>query len=151
MISVKRTTPDDPSVMALIKKLDRELWERYPTNQSFFDAFNKLPEDARVVIAFDDETPVGCGAFKPLDDPHNAVEIKRMYVDPSVRGRAIGVLLLENLENWAKEDGFEVAQLETGDNQPEAIRLYEKVGYQRIPNYEPYIGVEISLCYGKKL
>ena len=151
MISVKRTTPDDPSVMGLIKKLDRELWERYPTNQSFFDAFNKLPEDARVVIAFNDETPVGCGAFKPLELPEKAVEIKRMYVDPSVRGRAIGVLLLESLESWAKEDGFDIAQLETGDNQPEAIRLYEKVGYQRIPNYEPYIGVEISLCYGKKI
>ena len=151
MISVKRTTPDDPSVMALIKKLDRELWERYPTDQSFFDAFNKLPEDARVVVAFSDETPVGCGAFKPLETPEKAVEIKRMYVDPSVRGRAIGVLLLENLEIWAKEDGFNYAQLETGDNQPEAIRLYEKAGYQRIPNYEPYIGVEISLCYGKKL
>ena len=151
MISVKRTTPDDPSVMALIKKLDRELWERYPTNQSFFDAFNKLPEDARVVIALSGETPVGCGAFKPLESPEKSVEIKRMYVDPSVRGRAIGVLLLESLESWAKEDGFDIAQLETGDNQPEAIRLYEKVGYQRIPNYEPYIGVEISLCYGKKL
>ncbi len=151
MISVKRTTPDDPSVMGLIKKLDRELWERYPTNQSFFDAFNKLPEDARVVIALNDETPVGCGAFKPLESPEKSVEIKRMYVDPSVRGRAIGVLLLESLESWAKEDGFDIAQLETGDNQPEAIRLYEKVGYQRIPNYEPYIGVEISLCYGKKL
>jgi putative acetyltransferase len=151
MISVKRTNPDDPSVLELIKKLDKELWERYPTDQAFFVGFNKLPEDARVVVAFNDEMPVGCGAFKPLKTPQNAVEIKRMYVDPSVRGRAIGVLLLENLEKWAKEDDFTIAQLETGDNQPEAIRLYEKVGYERIPNYEPYIGVEISLCYGKKL
>jgi putative acetyltransferase len=151
MISVKRTTPDYPSVLELIKKLDKELWERYPTDQAFFAGFNKLPEDARVVIAFDDETPVGCGAFKPLNVTKNAVEIKRMYVDPSVRGRAIGVLLLENLEKWAKEDGFDIAQLETGINQPEAIRLYEKVGYERIPNYEPYIGVELSLCYAKKL
>lgn len=149
MIIVKRTTPDDPSVKPLIQKLDRELWERYPSDQAFFEGFNKLPADARVVIAFNDETPIGCGAFKPLDA--EKVEIKRMYVDPSVRGRAIGVLLLENLEQWAKEDGFATAVLETGINQPEAIRLYEKVGYKRIPNYEPYIGVELSLCYSKKL
>ncbi len=151
MITVKRTTPDDPSVLTLIKKLDKELWERYPTDQAFFEGFNKLPQDARVVVVFKGGLPVGCGAFKPLEAPEKAVEIKRMYVDPSVRGRAIGVLLLENLEKWAKEDGFEIAQLETGINQPEAIRLYEKVGYERIPNYEPYIGVELSLCYGKKL
>ena len=151
MITVKRTTSDDPSVKTLIQKLDKELWERYPTEQAFFDNFNKLPEDARVVIVFDDENAVGCGAFKPLATPEKAVEIKRMYVDPKMRGRAIGVLILENLETWAKEEGFELAQLETGNNQPEAVRLYEKVGYYWIENYEPYIGVESSICFEKKL
>ncbi|WP_407644578.1 hypothetical protein [Croceimicrobium hydrocarbonivorans] len=41
--------------------------------------------------------------------------------------------------------------LETGINQPEAIRLYEKNGYQRIPNYPPYEGVETSYCFEKVL
>ena len=151
MITIKRTTFDDPSVKTLIQKLDKELWERYPTEQAFFDNFNKLPEDARVVIAFDGENAVGCGAFKPLATPEKAVEIKRMYVDPKMRGRAIGVLILENLETWAKEEGFELAQLETGNNQPEAVRLYEKVGYYWIENYEPYVGVKSSICFEKKL
>lgn len=151
MISIKRTTPDDPSVKTLIQKLDKELWERYPTEQAFFDNFNKLPSDARVVIAFNDEKAVGCGAFKPMTTPEKAVEIKRMYVDSEMRGRAIGVLILENLEAWAKEEGFKLSLLETGNNQPEAIRLYEKVGYYWIENYEPYIGVESSICFEKKL
>ena len=151
MIIVKRTTPHDPSVKSLIQKLDRELWERYPTEQAFFDNFNKLPSDARVVIAFDGENAVGCGAFKPMTLPEKAVEIKRMYVDPTMRGRAIGVLILENLETWAIEEGYQLSRLETGNNQPEAIRLYEKVGYYWIENYEPYIGVESSICFEKKL
>ena len=151
MIIVKRTTPHDPSVKSLIQKLDRELWERYPTEQAFFDNFNKLPSDARVVIAFDGENAVGCGAFKPMTLPEKAVEIKRMYVDPAMRGRAIGVLVLENLETWAIEEGYQLSRLETGNNQPEAIRLYEKVGYYWIENYEPYIGVESSICFEKKL
>ena len=151
MITIKRITPDDPSVKTLIQKLDRELWERYPTEQAFFDNFNKLPSDARVVIAFDGENAVGCGAFKPMTLPEKAVEIKRMYVDPAMRGRAIGVLILENLEAWAIEEGYKLSRLETGNNQPEAIRLYEKVGYYWIENYEPYIGVESSICFEKKL
>ena len=151
MITIKRITPDDPSVKSLIQRLDRELWERYPTEQAFFDNFNKLPSDARVVIAFDGENAVGCGAFKPMTLPEKAVEIKRMYVDPTMRGRAIGVLILENLETWAIEEGYQLTRLETGNNQPEAIRLYEKVGYYWIENYEPYIGVESSICFEKKL
>lgn len=151
MITIKRTTFDDPSVKTLIQKLDKELWERYPTEQAFFDNFNKLPADTRVVVALNGENAVGCGAFKPLATPKRAVEIKRMYVDPEMRGRAIGVLILENLEAWAKEEGFLIAQLETGNNQPEAVRLYEKVGYYWIENYEPYIGVESSICFEKKL
>ena len=151
MITIKRITPNDPSVKSLIQKLDRELWERYPTEQAFFDNFNKLPSDARVVIAFDGENAVGCGAFKPMTLPEKAVEIKRMYVDPTMRGRAIGVLILENLETWAIEEGYQLTRLETGNNQPEAIRLYEKVGYYWIENYEPYIGVESSICFEKKL
>lgn len=149
MIVVKRTQPNDPSVNALIQALDKELWERYPSDQAFFSAFNLLPEDARVVITYDKDTPIACGAFKPIAE--GVVEIKRMYVSPSARGRAIGALMLEKLEKWAKEEGFHTAQLETGINQPEAIRLYEKVGYQRIPNYGPYEGVELSLCYAKGL
>lgn len=151
MITVKRTNPDDPSVKMLIQKLDKELWERYPTEQAFFDNFNKLPADARVVVALNGENAVGCGAFKPMTTPKKAVEIKRMYVDAEMRGRAIGVLILENLEAWAKEEGFKFSLLETGNNQPEAVRLYEKVGYYWIQNYEPYIGVESSICFEKKL
>jgi len=41
--------------------------------------------------------------------------------------------------------------LETGINQPEAMSLYEKSGFKRIPNYPPYVGVESSFCFEKVL
>ena len=47
--------------------------------------------------------------------------------------------------------GFTVAILETGILQPEAIRLYEAAGYERIPNYPPYENVAESVSYQKKL
>ncbi|WP_407524361.1 GNAT family N-acetyltransferase [Lacibacter sp. MH-610] len=55
------------------------------------------------------------------------------------------------LEQWAKEEGYSAAVLETGKKQPEAIRLYEKCGYSRIPNYGQYAGVENSVCMKKEL
>jgi putative acetyltransferase len=53
------------------------------------------------------------------------------------------------LETWASELSFEKCILETGKRQPEAIRLYEKNGYKRIPNYGQYAQIENSVCFEK--
>jgi putative acetyltransferase len=151
MIIIERKNPDDPTVESLIKKLDADLWERYPTQQAFFSQFNKLPKEACVVVAYDGREAVGCGAFKPFVNDEKTVEIKRMFVDESVRNKGIGLRILNALEKWAVEKNYKIANLETGTNQPEAIRLYKKAGYEIIDNFEPYIGVENSVCFGKKL
>jgi putative acetyltransferase len=41
--------------------------------------------------------------------------------------------------------------LETGNRQPEAIMLYEKNGYNRIPNYGKYKGIKNSVCFEKEI
>jgi putative acetyltransferase len=151
MIIIERKNPDDPTVETLIKKLDADLWERYPTQQSFFAQFNKLPKEACVVVAYDGKEAVGCGAFKPFANDEKTVEIKRMYVDENVRNKGIGLRILNALEKWAIEKNYKVAKLETGTNQPEAIRLYKKAGYELIDSFSPYEGVENSVCFSKKL
>jgi GNAT superfamily N-acetyltransferase len=77
------------------------------------------------------------------------MEVKRMYVLPNNRGKGIATTLLWELEKWALELGYMKCVLETGKRQPEAISLYEKSGYQRIPNYGQYKGVENSICFEK--
>ncbi|MEO6589269.1 MAG: GNAT family N-acetyltransferase, partial [Pyrinomonadaceae bacterium] len=59
--------------------------------------------------------------------------------------------ILAELENWAKELNFSECILETGLKQPEAIRLYQKSGYETILNYGQYAGVENSVCMKKVL
>lgn len=105
---------------------------------------------ARVVIAYVNGTPVGCGCFRPMDDP-GCIEIKRMYVTPGFRGRGIAKLLLSELERWALEEGFSESKLETGFNQPEAVSVYRKSEYQLIPNYPPYTDMKESMCMAKTL
>lgn len=54
------------------------------------------------------------------------------------------------LEDWARELKKYKSVLETGVNQSEAIRFYPKMGYKRIPNFDPYEGVTTSYCFEKK-
>jgi GNAT superfamily N-acetyltransferase len=90
---------------------------------------------------------VGCGALRPLEV--GIAEVKRMYVKKEMRGRGISVKILEALENFAKEFGYEKIWLETGIMQPEAIGLYEKAGYKRIISYGCYENNPLSVCYEK--
>jgi GNAT superfamily N-acetyltransferase len=65
---------------------------------------------------YDDGTPIGCGALRPLEP--GAAELKRMYVVPAARGRAISRLLLTGLEAEAASRGWTTLRLETGPRQP---------------------------------
>ncbi|RXK60782.1 GNAT family N-acetyltransferase [Lacibacter luteus] len=149
MLTFNKTDSDNSDFRLLVAELDRDLAARYGEQQLFFNQFNKLDHIHHVIVAYYNQTPVGCGAFKLFEDA--VVEIKRMYVEPQQRGKGIAALILQQLEQWAKAEGFTACVLETGLNQPEAIRLYEKAGYERTPNYGQYIGVEISICMRKEL
>ena len=74
-----------------------------------------------------------------------------MFILSDSRGKGFASLILAELENWALELDFEKCILETGKMQPEAIALYRKNGYCKIPNYGQYTGVENSLCFEKNL
>lgn len=89
--------------------------------------------------------PVGCGALRRFDD-HTA-EIKRMYVAPAGRRQGIARRILMELERHAHEFGYRAIRLETGVRQPDAQRLYESLGYQRIAAFGPYAGNPTSVCY----
>jgi putative acetyltransferase len=148
-IALRRTDSSDKEFKELIRHLDIELAQRYGERQAFFDQFNSVDEIRNVIVAMQGAQAVGCGAFKKYGS--DVCEIKRMFVLETARGNNIGRQILVALETWAAEEGFSKCILETGNNQPEAIKLYEKIGYFLIPNYGQYAGVDISLCMEKKI
>jgi len=150
MITVKRSDFSDPDFQKLIIELDKDLWLRYPDTQQNFAPFNSTNQHMRVVLAWQGNDVVGCGCFKPFPQD-GAIEIKRMYVSPLWRGNKIGTFILQELEQWAHEEGYRVSKLETGIYQPEAIALYERSGYRRIPNFPPYQAIAESICFEKKI
>ncbi|MDF2684160.1 MAG: GCN5-related N-acetyltransferase [Brevibacillus sp.] len=150
MISLTRTSADHPDFGRLVELLDKDLWNRYPDTQQSFVAFNVIKLDAKVVVAYVDNSPVGCGCFRETEE-EGVVEMKRMYVTDNARGKGIAKKILGELEEWAVEIGKKRAILETGTNQPEAVSLYDKLGYEVIDRYEPYVDSEKSICMGKVL
>lgn len=96
------------------------------------------PPRGLVLLARLDGRPVGCGALK-LQQP-DVGEIKRMWVDPSVRGDGLGSQLLESLEARAREAGKAVARLETNRALTAAIAMYRGHGYREVApfNEEPF-------------
>lgn len=145
-----RTHSNTPDFLELVKHLDADLAARDgEVMTAFFSQHNKVPSLDTVLIAYLDDQPIGCGAFKQFD--RETVEVKRMFVLEHHRGKGIASNILRHLETWAKELGFRVCILETGNKQPEAIRLYEKNQYDQIENFPPYVGVKESLCFKKML
>jgi putative acetyltransferase len=149
MILLKRTNSDDKNFQLLVKELDKELRIRDGNEHAFYAQYNKIDEIRHVVVAYYQEVPVGCGAIKEYSP--EVMEVKRTYVPLNRRSQGIASLILKELEKWAKELDYKKCILETGKKQPEAIRLYEKSGYKRIPNYGQYAGVQNSYCFEKEL
>ncbi len=149
MPNLHRTTPAPPEFIDLVKRLDVELAIRDGDEHAFYAQFNSIGTLQQVVVAYDGDTPVACGALKPYEA--DTVEIKRMYTMESHRGQGLASMVLAELEQWASELGYKRCILETGLNQPEAIHLYHKNQYDRIPNYGQYANVDNSVCFEKKL
>lgn len=133
----------------LTECLDADLRSRNGELQNGYNRFNRIRDVDTAMIALRDDTPAGCGCFKPYDG--HTVEIKRIYVRPEHRGQGIAGKMMRLLEEWAVERGNTRAVLETGKNQTEAIRLYQKAGYSRMENYGPYAGNDHSVCFSKEL
>lgn len=96
---------------------------------------------------------VGCGALRRLSVPglEDAAEVKRMYVVPEARGRGVARVVLDALEGEARAIGAARMVLETGDQQPEAIALYTRAGFEAIPRFGEAWTHPLSIFMGKQL
>lgn len=103
--------------------------------------------DTTFVVARLDDQPAGCGALRPLEQ--GVGEVKRMYTTPWARGNGVALAVLSKLEEQARQRGYSVLRLETGDRQLAALRLYERAGYRPIPCYGRYAERAWSRCFEK--
>lgn len=152
-VVLSREPFDADVVQGLLAALDAELDERYAgegIEPPVHDADDYVPPRGVLLLARLDGEPVGCGALRP--GPADGVgEVKRMYVAPQVRGRRIGERLVAALLEAARGLGYRRLVLETGTEQPEALRLYERLGWTPAPAFGHYRASPLSRCYGLDL
>lgn len=149
MIKLVRTNSENSDFRSLVKLLDADLKVTDGDEHEFYNQFNAIEAINHVVVAYIKDKPVGCGAFKAFNS--QSAEIKRMFTIPETRGKGVATLILKALENWAAQIGYSSCVLETGIRQTEAVALYKKNAYNITANYGPYVGVENSLCFEKKI
>ena len=149
MIKIDDVHWDDPDSFRLREAQRVELDARYG-----YDSEPGAKPTAETVAAFlvardEGGTALGCGALRLLG-PGKA-EVKRMYVTLEARGTGVSVAILRALEDRARELGITRLLLETGTSQPDAIRFYQREGYERIENFGYYVGSDISVCFARDL
>ena len=86
------------------------------------------------------EKIVGTAAYYPIERGNKAVEIRKMYLLPEIRGQGLGKFLLKELEKRIAECQFQEIWIETATVLQEAVKLYESNGYQLTT------GVETKRC-----
>ena len=147
MITIQRTTSDNEDFGNLVVQLDAYLRILDGEDHAFYAQFNKTSLLKNALICYENNIAVGIGAYKEYDS--ETAEIKRMFTLPEYRGKGIAKAILNELEAWAKEEDYITAILETGFMQVDAIGLYKKLGYEVMPNFGQYVGVENSVCMRK--
>ncbi len=143
---------DSDDARRLIAGLDAGLAELYPPEERFGP--NLKPEHLEegrgaFLVARDGGRAVGCGAIRVLD-PATA-EVKRMFVEPTSRGRGVGKAVLTSLEAAAKYLGVQRLVLETGVHQHAAIALYRRAGFTQVDCWGEYLSSPSSMCFEKSL
>ena len=152
-LDLRRSSLSSPDGTKLIASLNAELSAAFPepgANHFTLGAAQVASGEGAFLIAYLDDDAVGCGAVRRIDE--STAELKRMYVDPRLRGLGIGRAILEALEREARLLGVSRVVLETGTRLAPAIRMYEGMGYERIPLFGEYLqSPDTSICFGKSI
>jgi len=151
-ITIAAEPLDSADARRLIAALDAHLAERYPPEEVI--GLTLRPEHVEpgrgtFVIARGDGVAIGCGALHKLDETTS--ELKRMFVDPAVRGRGVGKEILDHLERAGQSWGARRLVLGTGSYQTEAIGLYRRAGFKEIECVGEYATSPSSLCFEKEI
>jgi ribosomal protein S18 acetylase RimI-like enzyme len=144
-IAFSAVSADDPDAQACLSAYYRELDATFatgfdPQHWSPLAPGDTEPPAGRFIVGRMHRTAIACGALASLGN--GVVEVKRMWVSETVRGRGIGRAMLVDLEARAAAMGFDTVRLDTNTALTPAIAMYTAAGYRPIAPYNdnPYAG-----------
>lgn len=131
----------------LDEDLDRRVGKQIKRDK--YQKYNQLDEIQEAIVVYEGNKAVGGGAIRRYDA--ETIELKRVFVHNEYQGQGIGSRLVQILIDWAIELGYQRMILETGELLAESCAVYQKLGFQVIPNYGPYVNMPESLCMARDL
>lgn len=146
-------SPDMPDAIALIGELEAQLDPLYPrASRHGLSVAQLLDQGVAFFLIHSEGAPVGCGGVKFVGaEDGDYGEVKRMYVRPPFRGRGLARAMLDHLASYTLTQAVTLLRLETGVHQHDAIALYERAGFTRIPPFGEYREDPLSLFFEKRL
>lgn len=151
-VTIRIISPLQPEVQRLLQASDAYLASLYPAESNHLEPAAALAQThVGFFGVFCGESLAGCGAVRAMNDDGRYGEVKRMYLDPVLRGRGVSKQLMACIEQHAREQGLSVLRLETGIRQPEALGLYQRQGFQFRPPYGKYQLDPLSVFMEKTL
>ena len=155
-IEVGPVPADDEVLDVLLRAYFKELAGRYWEEETSWDEFQaELTPSVRFLLAREageGGAALGCCALQEnAKSGVDGLELKRMYVEPAARGGGAARALLRAADALARELGAPQIYLETGLRQPEAMRFYEREGFTEIPRYPPWVDMELSVTYARRV
>lgn len=118
-------------------------------NRKGFIPYNISESITEVLIAYIDDTAVGCAGLKRYAEED--VEIKRVWVNPENRGQHIALDMMVQIEERVVNEGYKRTVLQTREIMEDAVGLYKKLGYKQIENYSPYDKLDGAIYFAKEL
>ena len=136
-IRVREESPIEPRNRKLIADLDQLMISLYPTESNHLMSPENLATGRnKFFVATIYSDVAGCGAMIVENCEYS--EVKRIYVVEAARNQGVAQSILSRLEAETKKLGLPAMKLETGTLQPDAIKLFEKVGFSKCAAFGQY-------------
>lgn len=128
-VTTEALLADHPDVLTMVAESEAELASIYPPEVRYaFSPQQLLDSGVRMIVAREDGQLLGCGGVAHYD---GFAELKRIFTTKAARGKGVGRIIVAALEDMARDAGFRVMRLETGEASPDALALYDRCGYAR--------------------
>jgi GNAT superfamily N-acetyltransferase len=137
-ITVIAESIDTSGALAILYAASDELQQRYggDGDNKHLDVNELRPPRGLFLVARRERHLVGGVGLRSIGEPAlRYAEVKRLWVRPDLRREGIGLTLMNEIEQQARDQGYRTLFLETGPAQPEALSLYESTGWTAIEQY----------------
>ncbi len=148
-MEIRFVTADSADFRMLAALLDAYYFTLVGDIQLQYAEPNRPENMNRLLVAYEGETPIACGAWKAVDG--EIAEIKRIYVKEAYRRRGVAGAVIRALEESVAQSGRHQLILETAVDTTGSQALYLSLGYQLRDYYGSPAGADNCMCFHKEI